>query len=77
MNLITEYALLAAVLMPVAVIVAMNVWLVASGERDTLLFPALRAYPAIPMPDVADSTPVDAPVMREEPANDERLREAA
>jgi hypothetical protein len=40
MNPIHEYVLLAAVLAPVAVIVAMNVWLALNGERDTLLLPA-------------------------------------
>ena len=39
MNFIHEYALLAAVLAPVAVIVAMNVWLALAGERGTLLLP--------------------------------------
>lgn len=44
MNVITEYAPLLAAAAPVLMIAVINVCLALQGERDTLLFPALRRY---------------------------------
>ena len=72
-----ELALLATILAPVAVLTAMHLWLFLGGERDTLLLPAMRAYPSIPVSAQAGSDPVQPPAPAAVPANDERLREAA
>ena len=78
MNLIHEYGLLITVALPVAVVLAMNAWLALKGERDTLLLPAPRAYPSLPVdaegsaPAKAVPTPEAAPQPRLEP-----LRHAA
>jgi hypothetical protein len=47
MEFFREYALLVAVATPVLVIVAMQVYLFATGERGTLLLPSHRAFEAI------------------------------
>ena len=47
MKFIQEYALLIAVATPVAVIVAIQVWLFMTGERGTLLLPSLRRFPSV------------------------------
>ena len=44
MNLFTEYGLLVAVATPVAVVVALQVFLFIAGESGTLLLPSLRPY---------------------------------
>lgn len=44
---IHEVALLVAVALPVAAIVALNLWLFAFGERGTLLLPHMGRFPAI------------------------------
>jgi hypothetical protein len=47
MNFVNEYALLAAVALPVVAIVGIQVYLFLNGERDTLLVPGLNNYPSI------------------------------
>jgi hypothetical protein len=49
MSLAHEYMLLIAVATPVVALAGMNLWLYLAGERDTLLLPVVRAFPAIPM----------------------------
>ncbi len=76
MNVITEYAPLLAAAAPVLMIAVINICLALQGERDTLLFPALRPYSTA-------TTPAELPsketvrAARVEPANDEIAREAA
>ena len=53
MNFIQEYALLIAVATPVAVIVAIQVWLVLSGERGTLLLPSQKRFPSVEIAEAA------------------------
>jgi len=55
-----EYALLIVVLIPVAVVVAMQLYLYLTGERDTLLLPGLRAYPKVDLASPEPAT-IDAP----------------
>jgi hypothetical protein len=76
MDLINEYALLVAVATPVAMVAVMNVVLALTGERDALLLPVLRAYPALEIDAVAEAAPAPAPAALE-PANDEAVLEAA
>jgi hypothetical protein len=40
MNLINEFALLFVVAAPIAVLIAMNLFLALEGERGTLMFPS-------------------------------------
>ena len=47
MPAIQQYALLIVVVLPVAVLVAMNVFLAFFGERGTLLLPRSARYPRI------------------------------
>jgi hypothetical protein len=47
MSFIQEYGLLIAIAAPVAVIVAIQVFLFMKGERGTLLLPSLRPYPSV------------------------------
>ena len=72
MNTIVEYAALAAVLSPVAVLAAINFWLWLTGEEGTLLVPFHRPFPSIPM-EAAETTPVRPAI----PANEPELRRAA
>jgi hypothetical protein len=44
MDFFTEYGLLVAVAAPVAVVVALQVYLFVTGERGTLLLPCPRPY---------------------------------
>ena len=44
---LNEYALLAAFLLPVGVLGAMNLMLALTGEAGTLLLPTLRGYPKV------------------------------
>jgi len=80
MNLINEYALLVAVSIPVAVVVAMQVYLFLGGERGTLLLPATGGFPKVEIgavqPPVMDVSPVwrSAPAMA---AANETQEEAA
>lgn len=81
MNFINEYALLVAVVLPVAVVVAMQVYLFLNGERHTLLMPGFGAYPEVvigtmkrAMTDVSPATKSAKPAMV--PAN-ETCEEAA
>jgi hypothetical protein len=53
-----EYALAFLVALPVLVVVAINVALAWSGERDTLLLPGLHPYAVVVMP--AESSAVAA-----------------
>ena len=47
MEFFREYALLVALASPILVIVAMQVYLFAAGERGTLLLPSLERYASI------------------------------
>ena len=62
MNFANEYALLVAVLLPVAVVVATQVYLFLNGERGTLLLPGMGGFPKVEMasiePPVIDVSPV-------------------
>ncbi|HUL55387.1 MAG TPA: hypothetical protein VLT60_00220 [Usitatibacter sp.] len=49
MEFFREYALLIAVAAPVAVIVAIQVFLFALGERGTLLLPSLAPFESVPI----------------------------
>ena len=60
MSLAHEYMLLIAVATPVLALAAMNLWLYLAGERDTLLLPVVRAFPAMPM---AAEAAIAAPVV--------------
>jgi hypothetical protein len=71
-----NYALLFAVAIPMLLVAALNVFLVLTGERGTLLLPLLPEPLAIPEPPARDEpAPVDvqpaksAEVPRDEPAN--------
>ena len=76
MEFITEYALLAVVAAPVAVIVAMNAVLALSGESGTLILPSTRVLPPL-RPGAVDLTPAaSAGSFVGEAANDE-IRTAA
>jgi hypothetical protein len=93
MELFDEYALLIVVASPVAVIVLMNLLLLLSGERETLLLPGTRAFPKVDIEtrksdgipgasmetvDVLPSTIIIAPVAEAANAAFERpTREAA
>jgi hypothetical protein len=71
-----EIALLVAVALPVAAILALNLWLFAFGERGTLLLPGLGRFPAIALDKSApaeDALVEDGIVVVEE----EPLRKAA
>ena len=82
MNFVNEYALLFAVALPVVTIVAIQVYLFACGERDTLLIPGLNRYPSIesatkvPATQVAPASFSEAPTTVES-SNDEMERQAA
>jgi hypothetical protein len=77
MNIFDEYALLVAVAIPLLLIAALNMFLVLTGERGTLLLPLLPEPLAIPeLPAGEEPAPVDvqpakaAEVPRHEPANE-------
>ena len=71
MSMILEVALLA----PVAVIAAINLFLYLSGERGTLLLPARAGYPLTALDLVpAAQAPATAPA---EPEFEEEMRLAA
>jgi len=78
---INEFALLFAVSVPVATIVTMQVFLVATGERGAGLIPGLSSYPSIvtgkmwaPRATVSEAATVDTSVAS---SNDEIERIAA
>ena len=76
MNALHAYALLVAVSVPVSTLLAMNVWLYLAGERDTLMLPGLRSWPAVEMaPKAEESAP--APASAASAANEEPYRLAA
>jgi hypothetical protein len=47
MNATHEFALLIAVVLPIAVLLVANVALFLEGERDTLLIPGMRGFPTM------------------------------
>ncbi|HET7731106.1 MAG TPA: hypothetical protein VFK48_13845 [Usitatibacter sp.] len=72
-----EYACLAAFLLPVGVLGAMNLLLALTGEAGTLLLPALGGYPKVQLEEAA-SPLADSGRMHAEAANGEvELRKAA
>ena len=52
-----EFALLVAIATPVAVLCAIHAGLWAAGERDTLILPGMRGYPAIALEAAAVEMP--------------------
>jgi hypothetical protein len=75
-NLISEYALLFVVALPVALILAMNLVLFLEGESGTLLFPSRAPFPAIPMDEIDVTPALTSSAVALEAANDE-MRTAA
>lgn len=78
MNEIAEYVPLLAAAAPVLVIAVMNVCLALQGERDTLLFPSLRAFPTVELAELADAPGTE--IVRTaivDSANDALVQEAA
>lgn len=80
MNAIQEYALLFAVAIPMVLIAGINMFLVLTGERGTLLLPIPQAMPS-DGPAPVDVQPANAAAVPQQPAkvpaNDAREREAA
>jgi hypothetical protein len=73
---LNEYALLAAFLLPVGVLGALNLLLALTGEAGTLLLPTLRSYPRVELEDA--SALAEPRRMNAEVANGEvELRKAA
>ena len=59
--LIHELALLVAVVTPVVVIIAIDVYLALHGETETLLIPRVLRYPALELdPEAAPAPAVEA-----------------
>ena len=79
MNFMNEYGLLVAVALPVVTLVALQVFLLATGEKGTGLLPILAGYPSIeygkPQPVMPQQT--SKAVTSVEPSNDETERLAA
>lgn len=73
---IHEIALLVAVALPVAAIVALNLWLFVFGERGTLLLPHLGRFPAV---ELEESRPTEDALVDDGMAafEEEPLRKAA
>ena len=69
-----EFALLVAVASPFAILCAMHAGLWAAGERDTLMLPGLRTWPALAIEAEAAEMPAPQPTI---PQNDEDFRLAA
>ena len=61
MDFFTEYGLLVAVAAPVAVVVALQVYLFATGERGTLLLPSLRPYESLAIEPASEAVARDEP----------------
>jgi hypothetical protein len=75
---LNEYAFLAAFLLPVGVLGAMNLMLALTGEAGTLLLPTLRDYPKVELEE--GESPLAEPVRttNAEAVNSEvELRKAA
>jgi len=80
MSFLHEYALLAAVLFPVGVLVAMQAYLYMNGERGTLLMPMLAGFPKIELeaePKAVDVSPAVTDERRAEVAANDTCEEAA
>ena len=72
MSFFQEYSLLIAVAIPVVVLLAMNVALWISGERDTLMMPGFMSFPSSPIePAATDVSPATEGVATAAAANDE------
>ena len=72
-----EVALLIAVSIPVAAILALNLWLFVFGERGTLLLPHLGRFPAV---DADLASPIEEDAMTDQGivvVEEEPLRKAA
>ena len=70
-----EFALLIVAVTPFAVLFSIHAGLVAAGEKDTLLIPVMRDYPAMEYEvPAAPEMPVPAPTI---PQNDMDFRLAA
>ena len=70
MSFFQEYSLLIAVATPVVALLAMNVGLWFSGERDTLVMPGFMSFPSIDVA-VRDVSPASEGVAPTMAANDE------
>lgn len=71
MSFFQEYSLLIAVSIPVVVLLAMNVALWISGERDTLMMPGLMRFPSQPIELVVeDVSPATQGATTDDAAND-------
>jgi hypothetical protein len=79
MTFMNEYGLLVAVALPVVTLFALEVFLRATGERRTGLFPALSGYPSIAYGQPVSMIPpqTSRAVSAVEPSNDETERIAA
>lgn len=84
MNMLDQYALLFAVAFPMLLLAALNMFLVLTGERGTLLLPLLPEPLAMPEPPARlEPAPVDvqpakaAGVPHDEPANEALESEVA
>jgi len=69
-----EFALLVAIASPIAALCCMHAGLWACGERDTLMLPLPRAYPAAIRWETVEEAPAPVPTI---PQNDEDFRLAA
>lgn len=75
---LNEYAFLAAFLLPVGVLGAMNLMLALTGETGTLLLPTLRGYPKVELEEGESPLAEPVPTMSFEAATIEvELRKAA
>jgi hypothetical protein len=74
---IHEAALLIAVAIPVAAVAGLNLWLLVSGERGTLLLPHLGRFPTITLqsPQPVEDATIDSGIVVIE--DEEPLRKAA
>jgi hypothetical protein len=79
MTFMNEYGLLVAGALPVVTLFALEVFLRATGERGTGLFPALSGYPPIAYGQPVSMIPpqTSRAVSAVEPSNDETERIAA
>jgi hypothetical protein len=76
-NFVNEYALLFAVALPVATLAAIQVFLLATGERGTGLLPGFERYPSIAIDKVMAPKAAVARTATVEASNDEMERQAA
>ena len=79
MNFMNEYGLLVAVALPIATLVALQAFLLLTGEKCTGLLPALASYPSIEYGKAQPRMPAETStaVSSVEPSNDETERLAA